>query len=777
MYMEIIVIRHAFFIFLFGCSSSVKTVVDSDTEIIEDRDSDGDGFDIDDCDDNNPLISPSAVEVCDGVDNDCDGFTDEGVASSYYLDFDEDGFGDENNLVVACDAPEGYVQNPNDCDDFDGDVYPSASEVCDGIDNDCNGEIDDQVGEVFYLDLDGDGFGQADNLVLLCSLEPGYATQAGDCDDANHRVYPDANEYCDGIDNDCNDVIDDGSVFVFFLDYDSDGFGDPGSTIEACNIPQGYVTNALDCNDLDTNIAPSSDEECDEIDNDCDGNVDEGVGVLYYADSDSDGYGSETESILSCGAPSGYVANNDDCDDNESLSSPAGVEMCDGIDNNCNGTTDEPTSIDASLWYIDYDGDGFGSSAYILTQCAQPTGYVENSTDCNDIDAGIFPGGALRCDDQDGDCDGSIDNDVDQDGFADNTCGGSDCDDMNASIFPGGMLRCDDQDGDCDGSIDNDVDQDGFSDDTCGGSDCNDNDITISPLGVLRCDGTDGNCDGFVDHDFDGDGFSDEACGGSDCNDDDEFLFPENGTCASGIDCFDILTSGLSTGDGVYVVDVDASGTGNDPFSVYCDMNNGGWTLAMRFDPSGSAFTFNNPYWTNTQTLNAANLDPDDASDGKFDAYILVEGDEIRGCFSSGCKSYSIGQQQTLYTLFVDTPIGSDSNGTGGYFFSESDSQRLQWLSIQGLGIGNASTGGNYIRTGINIDDDMSCYDARVRFGMVLNNENSVVTLNDAAGFGASSYYSGSCDYAQNQDAPWSVGAGFAAGGNLYHRGGTIWVR
>ena len=75
------------------------------------------------------------------------------------------------------------------------------------------------------------------------------------------------------------------------------------------------------------------------------------------------------------------------------------------------------------------------------------------------------------------------------------------------------------------------------------------------------------------------------------------------------------------------------------------------------------------------------------------------------------------------------------------------------------------------------IDDDMSCYDARVRFGLVLNNESTVYTLNDAAGFGASSYYSGACDYSDDQDAPWSVGAGFAAGGNLYQRAGTIWVR
>ena len=73
------------------------------------------------------------------------------------------------------------------------------------------------------------------------------------------------------------------------------------------------------------------------------------------------------------------------------------------------------------------------------------------------------------------------------------------------------------------------------------------------------------------------------------------------------------------------------------------------------------------------QTLDGNNLDPDDPSDGKFAAYHLVDGDEIRGCFSGGCKSYFMDQTQALYTLFVDTPIGSDSNGSGGYFFSESN--------------------------------------------------------------------------------------------------------
>ena len=232
-------------------------------------------------------------------------------------------------------------------------------------------------------------------------------------------------------------------------------------------------------------------------------------------------------------------------------------------------------------------------------------------------------------------------------------------------------------------------------------------------------------------------------------------------------------------GDGVYTVDIDGTDSGNDSFSVYCDMSTdgGGWTLAMRFDPSSSTFTFNSPYWTDTNTLNVGILDPDDPSDAKFSAYDLIEGDEIQGCFGLGCKAYPLPQTQTLYTLFVDTTIGSDTAGTGGLYFTENRSSRLEWLTIMGLSTSYASTSANYVRTGINIDDDLSCYDARVRFGLVLNNEGNINTLNDAAGFGASAYYSGSCDYAQNQDAPWSLGAGFAAGSNLYHRGASLWIR
>ena len=130
----------------------------------------------------------------------------------------------------------------------------------------------------------------------------------------------------------------------------------------------------------------------------------------------------------------------------------------------------------------------------------------------------------------------------------------------------------------------------------------------------------------------------------------------------------------------MYIVDVDGL-EHEDPFDVYCDMTtDGGWTLAMQFNGSGSIFTFNSTYWTDDVPLNETQLSPAFAGDAKHHSFALVEGDEIRGCLSrsvfSGCKDYPLPQTQTLLELFADTPVGSDSNGTGGLYFSESNVQR-----------------------------------------------------------------------------------------------------
>ena len=96
----------------------------------------------------------------------------------------------------------------------------------------------------------------------------------------------------------------------------------------------------------------------------------------YYVDNDGDGYGSTSLSTQSCSEPIGFTDNTDDCADSDDDVNPGATEICDSIDNNCDGVVDEDSASDASTWYIDYDGDGFGSDIYSVHQCAQPSGYV-----------------------------------------------------------------------------------------------------------------------------------------------------------------------------------------------------------------------------------------------------------------------------------------------------------------------------------------------------------------------------------------------------------------
>ena len=235
---------------------------------------------------------------------------------------------------------------------------------------------------------------------------------------------------------------------------------------------------------------------------------------------------------------------------------------------------------------------------------------------------------------------------------------------------------------------------------------------------------------------------------------------------------------------GLFDLDPDGQGP-NTPFKAYCDMDKdgGGWTLVMRFAPQNSQFNFYNAHWTMSSVVNGDVTHPEDPSDGKFPAYNAVIGGELRGCMQHpgtklfGCKAYPLPMQKTPLDLFANTPVGSDLSMKGLYFKGESNAQKLEWLTIQGRTVGEASIAPNYVEVGINIDDDQSCYDARIRFGLVLNNEANVVTLNDAAGFGAQSYYTAACDIPNGTDAPWRTASGFAAGPNIYHTAGQLWIR
>jgi len=196
--------------------------------------------------------------------------------NTYYLDSDSDGYGNAHNTVEASSTPSGYVNNSSDCDDGNSSIYPGAVEICNGLDDDCDGSIDEGVLSTYFKDTDGDGYGNAQNTVGACSAPSGYVNNSIDCDDGNSSIYPGADEIINGLDDDCDGSIDEGVLNTYYLDSDGDGYGDAQNTVEAYSAPSGYVNNSSDFDDGDSSIHPGADEICgDEIDNNCNGDIDE----------------------------------------------------------------------------------------------------------------------------------------------------------------------------------------------------------------------------------------------------------------------------------------------------------------------------------------------------------------------------------------------------------------------------------------------------------------------------------------------------------------------
>ncbi|HMQ49082.1 MAG TPA: MopE-related protein [Saprospiraceae bacterium] len=368
------------------------------------RDEDMDGFSInDDCDDNDATVYPGAPEVCDGKDNNCDTFVDEGLPIfTYFRDADNDSFGDGGVPLDTCLAtpPAGFVTNGLDCNDNDSAIHPNADEVCDDIDNNCNGLLNDGIAvSTYYRDADNDSFGDGGVPLDTCLAAPpvGYVTNDLDCNDNDSAIHPNAAEVCDDIDNNCNGLLNDGiAVSTYYRDADNDNFGDGGVPLDTCLAapPSGYVTNDLDCNDNDSAIHPNAAEVCDGIDNNCNGLINDGLTLYaYYRDSDGDGFGNIQLRIDTCAsdAPVGYVLNDMDCDDGAAAVFPGAPEICDGIDNDCaNGIDDGLIFL---TYYEDRDGDGFGDLNSTSESCvgAAPIGFVTDNTDCDDNDANRYP--------------------------------------------------------------------------------------------------------------------------------------------------------------------------------------------------------------------------------------------------------------------------------------------------------------------------------------------------------------------------------------------------
>ena len=280
-------------------------------------------------------------------------------ATTWYYDSDGDGYGDDTLTAVACEGPTDFVDVAGDCDDDDTAYYPGATE------DDCSDPEDYNCdGSTGYDDLDGDGYAACE-----------------DCDDSNASANPDEVEVCDGFDNDCDgtaDGDDAADMTAWFLDADGDGYGD-STTFEAdCDAPDGYVADSTDCDDADGTVSPGELEICDEIDNDCDGDVDEGTtdSAELFADTDGDGFGDPDNSVFSCDPDlSGYVLDDQDCDDSDATVNPDASEVCDGVDNDCDGSSDGPDSEGLSTWYPDTDGDGMATPP-TAKMCDAPSGAV-----------------------------------------------------------------------------------------------------------------------------------------------------------------------------------------------------------------------------------------------------------------------------------------------------------------------------------------------------------------------------------------------------------------
>jgi hypothetical protein len=170
-------------------------------------DADADGWALpDDCADDDAAIHPGAVEVCDDADNDCDGTTDVDAvdAVTTFADVDGDTYGDPDTTSVSCPGP-GRVGVAGDCEDDDPAVHPDAAETCDEVDQDCDGAVDEGTTRVWYVDGDGDGYGDPESAFEACDHAPGRAALGEDCDDGDAGRYPGAPEVVDdGVDQDCD---------------------------------------------------------------------------------------------------------------------------------------------------------------------------------------------------------------------------------------------------------------------------------------------------------------------------------------------------------------------------------------------------------------------------------------------------------------------------------------------------------------------------------------------------------------------------------------------
>jgi hypothetical protein len=472
---------------------------DDDDPAVQALDVDADGVSTcdGDCNDDDPNVAPGRPEICDGLDDNCDGALP---------DAEVDGDSDGAPLCGDCDDADASVQGvdedgdgfspcsqPPDCDEGNAGAYPNADDPWgDDIDQSCDG-IDG---------TDADGDGHAAN----ASLGSGEY----DCADNNPDIHEGTDEVCDGRDSDCDDVVPADEI-----DGDSDGWIPCADYLE-----QGAgLEGGGDCEDTVEEVNPGVDDEdtCDGYDTNCDG---------VMSDDEVDGDGDQYLPCVDFTNQQDDFLGGGDCDDTEPAVNPGEAEdACDGVDTNC-----DEESLDSLE--ADTDGDGW----LACTGYDEHGGNFSGDGDCDDTEPGVHPLATEVCDGRDTDCDSVELTDHEADGdtdgyvlcssFVDNgggVLGGGDCDDTMAALNPGAAEDCDGLDTDCDNVMqadETDGDGDGWL--ACagwvdrgmpfaGGGDCAPGNALVHPTAFeTTCDGLDTDCDGgplSLEQDADGDGW------------------------------------------------------------------------------------------------------------------------------------------------------------------------------------------------------------------------------------------------------------------------------
>jgi hypothetical protein len=512
-----------------NCNGSlVDQFTDSDgdgTPDCVDDDVDGDGYSSAvDCDDDDATIHPLATELCDAIDSDCDGSL---------VDQFEDTDGDGDPDCTDTDDDNDGDLDVSDCADLDPTIYNGATELCDTVDSNCNGSLVDQ-----FTDTDGDGTPDCTDLDNDGDGDP----DATDCAELDPTIYNGATEACDEIDSDC-----DGSLVDEFTDTDGDGTPDCTDTDDDGDGDP----DISDCDDTDPSIRNGAAEFCDLIDSDCDGSL---------ADEFPDLDGDDTPDCVDDDVDGDGDPATTDCDDTDPMVNSFAAELCNGVDDDCNGLADYDSAgevdddEDGSLSCEDCDDDnyavspgapelcdGFDNDCNGLLDFAPPSdGDDDDSAGDDDDSAGDDDDSAGDDDDSASEWTPDAASEVDDDGDGWMVCEG-DCDDADASILPGIDEACDGLDSNCNGLIPSDeVDEDEDGQWGCEG-DCNPEDSEVWEGAPEICDAIDNDCDGTIDDeefDVDEDGFS--PCDG-DCDDTDLLASPggfegDSDSCNDGSD-------------------------------------------------------------------------------------------------------------------------------------------------------------------------------------------------------------------------------------------------